>query len=137
MIRLYDAIRDIISTNNSYDVLYQDLELSSSEAIGLYINDGGDTTYSIDGKVLSRVNNLHIQVQSKALGETYSPQDGFAVSKGIANRIEAIIPNSLLGDVYIISIVPIGGILYIGKNKENIPIFSINYKIKYVFKEEM
>ena len=59
MIRLYDAIRDIISTNTSYDVLYQDLELSSSEAIGLYITDGGDTTYSIDGKIISRVNNLH------------------------------------------------------------------------------
>ena len=136
MIRLYDAIRDIIATRNSYSIVYQDIEQSDTETIGLYILDGGDTLRTIDNKVTYRVNDIHIQVQSKRLGEINSPQDGFNVCKGIVESIENVIPGNYLGDIKVLSIIPQGGILFIGKNKENVPIFSINYKIRYVFKEE-
>lgn len=136
MIRLYNMLRDRISEHNSYSIIYQDIEQTDEESIGIYLLDGGDTKETLDNKKTYRVLNIHIQVQSKKLGNINSPEDGFNVCKGIINSLDSIEANSLIGDIKVISLTQLGNILFIGKNKENIPIFSIDYKIKYVFKEE-
>lgn len=126
MDELYSMLKSVMPT--SYKIKLHDIAENEPNVVGIYFLDGGDDYLELAGDVLNSVYNIHIQVQSD--NSKAGIKTGYSYCSDTVKGICSLTGYTYNG-MYITDISLLGNILCIGKTKHGIPIFSINFKIKY------
>lgn len=135
---LFKAVKDIID-NDEYLISFNDINTKKEKVVGLYIKSGSTYDRSMLNNILQYSARLvfNVQAENSRLGII----QGTEYCEMLIEKLTASVRNGCRvykGDninIYIYDIKLIEGVNTLGKNEMNIPIFSVNFIIKYGFEE--
>lgn len=132
---LYEFIDSILPKD--YNITWGDMDELSENSCGIYLRSGSssfkrDLSNNVYVDSCSLVLNIHSNKSSTGVldGNDYACR----ARRALVNVVNQI---NEKGTIHILKIDPLGNVNHLGKNIQGIPVYSINFKILYNYKEVM